>query len=228
MTLDLLEIEGESEVAVIDRVLQQGGVPCFTCSFQVEDMVVLNLLRQRVPNIAVLFLDTGYHFAETYAYCERMTSSWNLNLIKLLPEMTVAQQEQAFGLLYQSDTSKCCHLRKVAPLMAALERFDIWFTGMRREQSPSRANLKKAEQHRLPSGKHVLKVNPLVDWTWFAVLSYVDKNRIETLPLYDQGYLSIGCEPCTRRPTSTDAPRSGRWSGQKLECGLHTFTKRAE
>lgn len=109
--------------------------------------------------------------------------------------------------------------------MSALQHFEVWFTGLRRAQSPTRANLKKIEQHRLPSGKEILKVSPLADWTWADVLSYTQKHRIENLPLYEQGYPSIGCQPCTTLPTNATDPRSGRWSGRKLECGIHTFTR---
>jgi phosphoadenosine phosphosulfate reductase len=157
-----------------------------------------------------------------------MAAAWNLNLVNLLPAASVAEQEQAFGLLYVSDPTRCCQVRKVAPLMNALEGFEVWFTGLRREQSPTRANLKKIEQHQLPSGKQIMKLNPLADWKWPSVLSYVEENRIETVPLYEQGYLSIGCQPCTGLPTNAGDPRSGRWSGKKLECGIHTFTTRDE
>jgi phosphoadenosine phosphosulfate reductase len=227
MISELLEEESKPAEFLVDHVLQQkAGRPCITCSFQAEDMVVLDLLRRRVPDIAVLFLDTGYHFAETYAYRERMAAVWSLNLINLLPATTVAEQEHAFGLLHAIDPTRCCQLRKVAPLMNALERFEVWFTGLRREQSPARANLKKIEEHRLPSGKQILKLNLLADWKWPRVLNYIEENRIEKLSLYEQGYLSIGCEPCTSLPTNAAAPRSGRWSGKKLECGIHTFTSR--
>jgi phosphoadenosine phosphosulfate reductase len=215
--------------ALVDRVL--GEHPervCITCSFQAEDMVVLDMLRQRVPQVKVLFLDTGYHFKETYAYRDRMAATWKLNLVNLAPRLTTSEQENAFGILYRSDSTRCCQLRKVEPLMAALENFDVWFTGLRREQSPSRRNLQEVERHQLPSGGSLLKVSPLAGWTWSEVCDAMANNGIEYLPLYHQGYLSIGCEPCTARPLDANDPRSGRWAGQKLECGIHTFSKRAE
>ncbi len=220
-----LEIEAES---LLDQVLKSHpGRACITCSFQAEDMVVLRLLRKRIPAVPVLFLETGYHFKETYAYRDRMAAAWNLNLINLLPRITVAEQEGAFGLLYRTDSSRCCHLRKVEPLMAALEQFDLWFTGLRREQSPSRRNLQTIEQHQLPIGRSLLKVSLLAEWIWPQVCESMAENGIEYLPLYDKGYPSIGCEPCTALPTNSNDPRSGRWSGQKLECGIHTFSTRA-
>jgi phosphoadenosine phosphosulfate reductase len=201
---------------------------CLTCSFQAEDMIVLDLLRRRLPHLPVLFLETGYHFLETYQFRDRMTAEWGLNLVNALPKKTVQQQESEVGILYREDPARCCQLRKVEPLMASLEPFEIWFTGLRREQSPTRKNLKKIEQHRLPSGKTVLKVSPLADWTWAQVWEHTGKHKLSYLPQYDQGYASIGCEPCTAIPDDPANPRSGRWSGKKLECGIHTFSEKAE
>ena len=101
-------------------------------------------------------------------------------------------------------------------------------TGLRREQSSTRKNLKKVEQHRLPSGKTLLKVSPLADWTWAQVWEYTAANALSYLPQYDEGYASIGCQPCTAIPDDPNNPRSDRWSGKKLECGIHTFSERAE
>jgi phosphoadenosine phosphosulfate reductase len=201
---------------------------CITCSFQAEDMIVLDLLRKKIPNVPVLFLDTGYHFAGTYEYRDRMAREWSLNLVNVLPKQTVAEQESQFGILNRTNPTQCCQLRKVEPLMQSLEPYDIWFTGLRREQSPTRKNLKKAEEHRLPSGKSLLKVSLLADWNWADVWGYVGAKQLSYLPLYDQGYLSIGCEPCTAIPEDPKNPRSGRWGGQKLECGIHTFSERTE
>ena len=212
---------------IITNVLkEQRGPACLTCSFQLEDMVVLDLVRHEMPDIPVLFLETGYHFAETYAYRDRMAAAWNLNLINVTPSQSVAGQEAEFGILHQTDPDKCCQLRKVQPLLHALQVYDVWFTGLRREQSPSRKDLKCVDWHRLPSDKSVLKVNPLALWTWQQVLLYAAENHIEHLPLYDQGYRSIGCEPCTAVASSASGPRSGRWNGKKLECGIHTFSDR--
>ena len=201
---------------------------CLTSSFQAEDMVVAHLLSKRVLDLPVLFLDTGYHFRRTYEYRDRMTKEWSLNLINVLPAQTVAEQESAFGILYRSDPTRCCQLRKVEPLMRALEPFDIWFTGLRRGQSPTRKNLKKVELHCLPTGKTLWKVSLLADWTWEQGWQYINANAIPHLPQYDEGYLSIGCQPCTALPFDPNNPRSGRWGGTKLECGIHTFTTRAE
>jgi phosphoadenosine phosphosulfate reductase len=222
--------ESYSAEALLNFILVQhiNSSACLTCSFQAEDMIVLALLKYRIPDVPVLFLETGYHFSDTYHFRDRIAAEWNLNLVNVLPRETVVQQESQFGILYREDPAKCCQLRKVEPLMESLEPFDIWFTGLRREQSPTRKNLKKVEQHRLPSGKTLLKVSLLADWTWGQVWEYTGKHGLSYLPQYDQGYLSIGCEPCTAIPDDAANPRSGRWSGKKLECGIHTFSERAD
>ena len=231
LTLDTLnpqQIEALDVEQLLDSVLSGANTEraCLTCSFQAEDIIVLDFLRKRLPQIPVLFLETGYHFRETYEFRDRLAADWKLNLVNVLPEKTVAEQQAEHGRLYQTDPTACCQLRKVAPLGKALEPFDVWFTGLRREQSPTRANLKKVEHHRLPSGKVLLKVSPLADWTWAQVWERTGARRLAYLPLYDAGYPSIGCEPCTALPTDPGNARSGRWGGRKLECGIHTFSER--
>ena len=227
-TLTDESIEHMAPDAALDVLLEAyaGRPACLTCSFQAEDMIVLHLLRKRIPSIPVLFLETGYHFAQTYEYRDRIAREWGLNLVNVTPQQTVKQQESELGILYRTDPAQSCHRRKVEPLMQALEPYEIWFTGLRREQSPTRKNLKKVEQHRLPSGKNLLKASLLADWTWQQVWDYTLSNGLSYLPQYDDGYLSIGCEPCTRVPDDPSNPRSGRWNGTKLECGIHTFSER--
>ena len=163
--------------AVLEAHAEQPA--CLTCSFQAEDMIVLSLLRKRIPSIPLLFLDTGYHFRQTYEYRDQMVKEWSLNLVNVVPKETVKSQESEFGILYRSDPTKCCQLRKVEPLFQALEPYEVWFTGLRREQSPTRKNLKKVEEHQLPSGKKLLKVSLLADWTWGQVWEYTAKNQIQ-------------------------------------------------
>jgi len=205
---------------VILKALAEPGSPAFTCSFQAEDMVVLDYLRKERPDVPVLFLETGYHFPETYEYRDRIAREWNLNLINMIPKITREAQEAQFGNLFQIKPDQCCGIRKVEPLFSALENYDIWFTGLRREQSPTRAGLEPFGTHRLVSGKTLAKISPVFDWTWKDVWAYLTINEIPHLPLYDQGYTSIGCEPCTAKPSGDDL-RSGRWGGKKLECGIH-------
>ena len=207
---------------LIDRVLAaHTGPACVTCSFQVECVALVHMVTRERPDIPVLFLDTGYHFAETYAYRDRITALLGLNLVNLMPRQTVPQQESQFGILYQSAPDRCCGMRKVEPLFAGLEPYDVWFAGLRREQSPTRTSLSEAADFRLPGGKMLLKVSPLLDWSTREVWQYMKDVDLPILPLYDRGYTSIGCEPCTSLPLDPDNPRSGRWSGRKLECGIH-------
>ena len=134
------EAQESLDAAELIRLALHAGAACLTCSFQAEDMVVLDHLRRLAPRIPVLFLETGYHFAETLAYRDRMAERWNLNLVNFSADSTVAQQEAQFGILNQTDPARCCQMRKVEPLMKGLAPFDVWFTGLRREQSPTRAS----------------------------------------------------------------------------------------
>ncbi len=211
----------ETAEATIAQALEAEGTACLTCSFQAEDMVVLHLVRERLPDIPVLFLETGYHFDEVYRYRDEMTARYGLNLVNVMPEHTVAKQESQFGILYQTKPDQCCKLRKVGPLFAALGNYDIWFTGLRRVQSPTRANLQAIDTFPLPSGKKLLKVSPLADWTDKDVWTFAREHDIPLLSLYNAGYTSIGCEPCTALPGDPGNARSGRWAGRKLECGIH-------
>lgn len=184
-------------------------------------MVVLHLARELRPRIPVLFLETGYHFPEVYKYRDEMTERYNLNLVNVIPKQTVAEQEAQFGVLYRSQPDQCCKMRKVQPLFAALENYDVWFTGLRRVQSPTRANLAVNDRFPLPTGKALLKVSPLADWSDKEVWGFAREHAIPLLSLYDEGYTSIGCEPCTALPSDPGNARSGRWAGRKLECGIH-------
>jgi phosphoadenosine phosphosulfate reductase len=194
---------------------------CVTSSFQAEDVVVLHMAREFLPGVPVIFLETGYHFPETLVYRDRITAEWGLNLINVASEQSVAAQEAEFGILNQTAPDRCCAMRKVGPLFRALEGYRVWATGLRRQQSKSRANLQLKQTFALPTGHTLEKLNPLADWTTRDVWEYAAAHEIPLLPLYDLGYSSIGCAPCTSLPTDPSDPRSGRWSGQKLECGIH-------
>ena len=220
MTATTLSKAEEAREAIA-QALQQPGSSCITCSFQAEDMVVLRLLQEFRPDIPVLFLETGYHFPELYRYRDEMASRYRLNLINVEPVKAVAEQENEFGLLFQTQPDRCCKLRKVEPLFAALQDFDVWFTGLRRVQSPTRANLQVHDRFPLPSGKQLAKVSPLAMWTDREVWTFAREQGIPLVSLYDSGYTSIGCQPCTALPSSADNARSGRWAGRKLECGIH-------
>jgi phosphoadenosine phosphosulfate reductase len=199
---------------VIATELRSAAAPCVTSSFQAECVVLVHLLRNRKPDIPVLFLDTVHHFAETYAYRDELVERWGLNLVTLVAD------EPKPGL-WRDSTDACCARHKVGPLFGALERYDTWFTGLRREQSPSRASLSEVEPFTLPGGTTLRKISPLARWTTRDVWEYAKAHDIPLLPLYDKGYTSIGCEPCTSLPLDPSNQRSGRWGGQKLECGIH-------
>src|ERR1700722_13716063 len=149
------EYEALTAEALVEQVVHEAaGTPiCLTSSFQTEDMVVLHMLRRHLPRVPVIFLETGYHFKELLAYRDRMTAEWGLNLVNALPRTTLAEHEAQFGLLHIVQPTECCRIRKVEPLMRSLEPFNWWFTGLRREQSPTRAGLKKVEDHKTSTGK---------------------------------------------------------------------------
>jgi phosphoadenosine phosphosulfate reductase len=207
--------------ATLAREVTGKGDVCLTCSFQAEDVLLAKLAIEFDAKIPVLFLDTGYHFAETYAYRDRLAREWRLNLINLLPAQTVAEQEAEHGLLYRSAPDLCCKLRKVEPLFKAVAEYRVWLTGLRREQAKSRAALEEVALFALPGGRQVLKLAPLAAWTTRDVWYACEQLSIPLLPLYERGYSSIGCEPCTSLPLDPNDPRSGRWAGQKVECGIH-------
>src|ERR1700733_573556 len=198
-----------------------GNDACLTCSFQAEDVLLLHLVRERWADIPVLFLDTGYHFDETYIYRDHITADWKLNLINLLPVRTVKEQELEHGLLHQTAPDRCCALRKVEPLFSAVENYKIWLTGLHREQARSRVALEEIANFTLPNGVTVRKLSPFADWTTREVWQTCACSGISLLPLYDVGYTSIGCKPWTSIPTDPNDPRSGRWAGRKVECGIH-------
>jgi phosphoadenosine phosphosulfate reductase len=211
----------DAATLIHDTLSRYPSGACVTCSFQAECMVVVDLLVSQQPDIPVLFLETGYHFPETYAYRDQMTERLRLNLVNLSSKLTVAEQESQFGILYQSAPDRCCGMRKVEPLFRGLAEYGVWFTALRREQSPTRANLQTVDHFKLPTGQQLLKVSPLATWTNADVWGYLKRRGIRVLPLYDNGYSSIGCAPCTTPPADPDNLRSGRWGGRKLECGIH-------
>ena len=225
MTIATIQNEVNAKLDNV-RAALAGVIPvepdvCLTCSFQAEDVLLMRLVIELNPNLPILFLDTGYHFAETYAYRDRIAREWRLNLKNLVPEKTVAEQEAEHGFLFQSSPDQCCKLRKVEPLFKAVAEYRVWLTGLRREQAKSRAALEESALFTLPGGKQVLKLAPLAAWTTRDVWYACDQLDIPLLPLYARGYTSIGCEPCTSLPLDPDDPRSGRWAGHKVECGIH-------
>jgi phosphoadenosine phosphosulfate reductase len=191
-----------------------------TCSFGgAAGMVLLDMVvRARLP-VAVLFLDTGLLFPETYALVEDVERHYGITITRQHPALSVAEQDAAYGAaLYARDPDRCCGIRKVAPLSAALAPYRAWISGIRRDQTSERA----ATEPIVWSGKHnLLKVSPLASWDERAVWRYINANSVPYNVLLDQGYPSIGCVPCTSQ-ASAENPRGGRWSGSaKTECGIH-------
>jgi len=212
---ELAELSASFEHAPATRIIAwaadfHGDGLVLTSSF--EDCVMLDLATRVVPDIDVVFLDTQYHFAETLWYVEKVRERYDLNLRVVRPNIDADD-------LWQSDVDKCCQLRKVEPLARALEGKTAWMTGLRRADSPSRADapiLSWNERFGL------IKVNPLANWTDLDVHGYVRDHDLPRHPLNERGYPSIGCWPCTMPVADGDDPRSGRWAGTgKVECGLH-------
>jgi phosphoadenosine phosphosulfate reductase len=206
-------------VDLIAEQLHDAKNPAITSSFQSECVVLTDMIRRVRPEIPVLFLETFHHFAQTLAYRDDMTAKYGLQLINL------KAAEPKIGLWQTEGTKACCDRHKVGPLFSALENYDVWFTALRRDQSASRANLKEVEPFRLPSGNSIRKIAPLAGWTARDVWRYAKDHEIPLLSLYELGYTSIGCEPCTMLPPDPNDPRSGRWQGEKLECGIHIEAK---
>ena len=198
----------------IAQTLSGSRLPCVTSSFQAECVVLMHMLQRVIPDVPVLFIDTVHHFPETLAYRDRLVNEWKLNL------RVIRAPEPQPGL-WTSSTERCCAAHKVAPLFDALAGYDTWFTALRRDQSPSRARLEMEAPFRLSSGHVLRKVSPLFDWSDDDVFAYAAANSIPLLPLYERGYTSIGCAPCTALPADPSNSRSGRWGGARLECGIH-------
>jgi phosphoadenosine phosphosulfate reductase len=196
-----------------------GDKLCLTCSWQKQSSVLVHMVSELELDIPVVELDTGLFFAETYATRERLVERYGLDLIR--PEiMSVAEQHRVEGPnLWERDPDRCCHIRKVEPLERALEPFDAWISGIRREQSLTRKDAQKVEW----SDRYdVWKIHPLVDWDAKRVQAYIAVNEIPYNPLHDRGYPSVGCMPCTRPVTRDEDERAGRWAdSDKIECGIH-------
>jgi phosphoadenosine phosphosulfate reductase len=191
---------------------------CITSSM--ADAVLADLASKVAPGIAVVFLDTGYHFAETIGTRDAVEATLPVNLLSITPKQSVEEQDAAYGKdLYQRDPDLCCALRKVAPLQDALEEYDAWATGLRRQETRDRVI---APVIGWDEQKRKVKVSPLARWTDDDMDRYVAENDVLVNPLQYDGYPSIGCWPCTRRVAPGEDARSGRWAGStKTECGIH-------
>jgi phosphoadenosine phosphosulfate reductase len=196
-----------------------GGRLCLTCSWQRQSSVLVHMLSELELDIPVIELDTQLLFAETYATRDALVERYGLKLIR--PRvLSVAQQHKLEGPnLWERDPDRCCHIRKVEPLEHALEPYEAWITGIRREQSLTRADAKKVEWS---ERYRVWKIQPIVDWDAKRVDAYCLVNEVPVNPLHSAGYPSIGCIPCTRPIERGEDERAGRWQdSDKIECGIH-------
>lgn len=209
-----------------DRILSWAAnvVPRFviTSSFGAESAVLLHMASQVAPDLPVFFLDTGFHFDQTVTFRRQLARDLGLTVLDLRPDLSPSQQAQQFGdRLWETDPDACCRMRKTIPLRRALASFDGWATGVRRVQTPERAETPIVEA-RAHDGRYLVKVAPLATWTDDDIADYLDRHDLPQHPLVADGYPSIGCEPCTSRVEDGADPRAGRWAAQgKTECGIH-------
>jgi phosphoadenosine phosphosulfate reductase len=192
----------------------------YVVASNMQDGVLVSMAAKVRPGVDVLFLDTGYHFAETIGTRDAVEAVYGVNVVNVSPEHSVAAQDKLLGKdLFASDAAECCRMRKVEPLGKALKGYSAWVTGIRRVEAPTRAN---APLISFDKAFGLVKINPIAAWTDDEMQAYIEANDILVNPLVDEGYPSIGCAPCTAKPAAGADPRSGRWAGQaKTECGLH-------
>ncbi len=200
---------------------QYGDALVYACSFGIEGSVLVDLVSKVKPDARVVFLDTGLHFKETYEVIEKAKKRYPEMKIEMKkPSLSLLEQAEKHGSeLWKREPNLCCYIRKVAPLEETLNGAPAWLSGLRREQSAGRSNVQYINKdERFKS----VKICPLIHWTWKEIWRYAYKQNLPYNPLHDQGYPSIGCEPCTLPADGSGDSRSGRWSGQgKTECGLH-------
>lgn len=196
-----------------------GAKLCLTCSWQKQSSVLAHMVAALEHTPAVVELDTHLFFRESYDTRDRLVERYGLELLRPHIPSIAEQHRQEGPNLWERDPDRCCHIRKVEPLLEALAPYDAWVSGIRREQSPSRAGIKKVQWS---ERYHLWKLHPLADWDEKRVWSFIVANDIPYNPLHDVGYRSIGCIPCTRPTRPEEEERAGRWAGSdKLECGLH-------
>jgi len=189
-------------------------------SFQTQSMPLLHMVTRLMPEIRIFFLDTGYHFWDTLIFREQVQHEWNLNVVDLYRDSRWdAFARQNTRTLPLQDPNLCCYIHKVQPMQKALGGLRAWISGIRRDQTPERAHAQILELQ----DDGLLKVNPLLNWTKSDIQAYIADHHLPAHPLYEHGYRSVGCAPCTVAIGSNDDDRAGRWAGRnKTECGLHT------
>ncbi|QNG39282.1 phosphoadenylyl-sulfate reductase [Geodermatophilaceae bacterium NBWT11] len=193
----------------------------FAITSSMADGLLAHLAARAHPGVQVVFLQTGYHFAETIGTRDWIASVLDIRVLSVEAEKTVAEQDAEFGpALHDRDPDLCCDMRKVQPLARTLAGFDAWGSGVRRDESETRRGTRVVDWD---AKRGMVKVNPLAAWTQDDVDTYVALHQVPVNPLVEIGYASIGCAPCTRPVAPGEDPRAGRWAGRaKVECGLHS------
>jgi phosphoadenosine phosphosulfate reductase len=191
-------------------------------AFQAEGTCVMHMATRIRPDVPVLFLETGFHFAETLRFKQELTDRLGLNVVELRGAYTPETQQEAFGpRLFERAPERCCEINKVQPMLEALRGREGWVTAFRRDSSPTRANAPIVDRYELEPGGWIVKVNPVATWTRRETWAYLREHGLPHNPLYDLGYASIGCAPCTRMSFPGEHEREGRWAGlSKWECGI--------
>ena len=218
--IGVAELSAATAEEVVAWVSANFATDAAAVACSMADAVLPHLVSQQLPGVDVLFLDTGYHFPETYATRDEVARALDVRVIDVLPERTVPEQDAEHGAeLFSRDPSLCCALRKVAPLQRSLAGYEAWFTGVRREEAPTRSSTPLISWD---ERNGLVKVNPLAAWTFDELLEYASAHEVPVNLLMANGYPSIGCAPCTRAVAPGEDPRAGRWAAiAKTECGLH-------
>jgi phosphoadenosine phosphosulfate reductase len=213
------ELEGANAAELL-RWTDENFGGNYVVASNMQDAVLVDMAAKVRPGVDVLFLDTGYHFVETIGTRDAVEAVYDINVVNVTPENTVAKQDELFGKdLFAREASECCRMRKVEPLSKALRGYSAWVTGIRRVEAPTRAN---APLISWDKAFGLVKINPIAAWSDEDMQAYIDAHDVLVNPLVFEGYPSIGCAPCTAKPIEGADPRSGRWAGQtKTECGLH-------
>ncbi|MCU1613111.1 MAG: adenylylsulfate reductase, thioredoxin dependent [Frankiales bacterium] len=193
----------------------------FAVTSSMGDGLLAHLASRAIPGVRVIFLETGYHFAETLGTRDWIASVLPVTVVNVHPDLTVAEQDAEYGpRLHDRDPDRCCAMRKVQPLARTLSGYAAWGSGVRRDESLTRANTRVVDWD---AKREMIKINPLAAWTQADVDAYIDEHQVPVNPLVELGFASIGCAPCTRAVAPGEDARAGRWAGRgKTECGIHT------
>jgi phosphoadenosine phosphosulfate reductase len=224
------ELNEKFEAAAPQQILRwaietHGDGAALSSSFGGQSAALIHMAIQVNPQIPILFLDTGFLFKETYAFVEELTKKWNLNLRTFKATSAQIAQTKKNLEARQDQSGVCCDDSKVDLMQRSLAGLTCWIAGLRRTQGDTRKDIKIVEEYQ--SG--LIKVHPLANWSGKQLYAYMKEHNLPFHPLWDKGYTSIGCEPCTRPPLSADDERSGRWAGlEKKECGIHTFMQQKQ